>query len=445
MTEIIIKGKMLTIEILKDILYYLSLGRTGLLNKRVIVIGGGAAGMMAAITAAENGADVILLEQNEKLGKKIYITGKGRCNVTFSSDAEDFFAHVIRNPKFMYSAYYGFDNHMLMEKLEKAGCPLKVERGERVFPVSDHSSDVIHALQNMLHRNNVEIRLRTKVKDLIVDEASNRLKGVTLYNGEELLGDAVILATGGFSYQSTGSTGDGYTFAEKLGMDVKEAKPALVPINIKEDWCKELQGVSLKNVTLTMEMGKKTLYKEFGEMLFTHFGLSGPLVLSASSLWPDKMKEEIRFKIDLKPALSYEQLDKRLIRELESANNKQFKNSLGSLFPTKMIPVMIELSGIHPEKKCNEVSREERNSFCKLIKELTLTADGLRDFNEAIITRGGINVKEVNPSTMESKKIKGLFIAGEVLDVDAFTGGFNLQIAWSTGALAGESAASICE
>ncbi len=404
---------------------------------KVIVIGGGAAGMMAAVTAAERGCEVILLEKNEKLGKKLFITGKGRCNVTNAADMEILFKNVCRNEKFLYSAFYGYDNQALMAFIEEEGCPLKVERGDRVFPVSDHSSDIIAAFSGALRKRNVDIRLNTEVKSILYTE--DRAVGVNLANGKTLKADKIIVCTGGISYASTGSTGDGYRFAKESGHRFVEPKPALVPLEIRESWCKELMGLSLKNVTLTMMKGKKKLYEEFGEMLFTHFGVSGPLVLSASSYYngdPDTM-----LYLDLKPALTAEQLDKRILRDFEENMNKQFKNSLGGLFPAKLIPVMIDLSGIHPEKKVNEVSREERQNFVQLIKNLPLTVTDTRSFAEAIITRGGVSVKDVNPSTMESKLIQNLYFAGEVLDLDALTGGFNLQIAWSTGHLAGESAA----
>ena len=404
---------------------------------KVIVIGGGAAGMMAAVTAAERGCEVILLEKNEKLGKKLFITGKGRCNVTNAADMEILFKNVCRNEKFLYSAFYGYDNQALMAFIEEEGCPLKVERGDRVFPVSDHSSDIIAAFSGALRKRNVDIKLNTEVKSILYTE--DRAVGVNLANGKTLKADKIIVCTGGISYASTGSTGDGYRFAKESGHRFVEPKPALVPLEIRESWCKELMGLSLKNVTLTMMKGKRKLYEEFGEMLFTHFGVSGPLVLSASSYYngdPDTM-----LYLDLKPALTAEQLDKRILRDFEENMNKQFKNSLGGLFPAKLIPVMIDLSGIHPEKKVNEVSREERQNFVQLIKNLPLTVTGTRSFAEAIITRGGVSVKDVNPSTMESKLIQNLYFAGEVLDLDALTGGFNLQIAWSTGHLAGESAA----
>lgn len=410
--------------------------------KKVIVIGGGAAGMMAAIAAADQGSKVILLEKNEKLGKKLFITGKGRCNVTNAGDMENLFANVMTNEKFLYSAFYTYDNMAVMDFLEKAGCPLKVERGDRVFPVSDHSSDVIAAFQRELKKRGVEIRLNTEVKELLTpkEEEESYVTGVLLANGKKEPADAVIVATGGISYSSTGSTGDGYCFAKKVGHKVVDCKPSLVPFNMKEDWCKEAMGVSLKNVSLTLKCGKKEIYNGFGEMLITHFGISGPLALSASSYYVSKAKGDCICYLDLKPALTLEQLDKRVLRDFEESKNKQFRNALNHLFPSKLIPVMVKLSGIDPEKKVNEITKEERKSFVELIKNIPLTIDGVRDFKEAIITKGGISVKEVNPSTMESKVVTGLYFAGEVLDLDALTGGYNLQIAWSTGYLAGINA-----
>lgn len=426
---------------------------------KVLVVGGGAAGMMAAIAAADNGHKVTLLEKNEKLGKKLFITGKGRCNVTNAADMEVLFDNVCTNEKFLYSAFYQFDNKAAMAFVEKAGCPLKIERGDRVFPVSDHSSDVIAAFQRELKKRNVEILLNTEVKQLLFEELSedcidgkenikekkkkqtSRVVGVALAKEKALMADSVILCTGGISYPSTGSTGDGHLFAANCGHKIVECKPALVPLETAEKWCGDLMGLSLRNVNLRMYNGKKELYHGFGEMLFTHFGVSGPLVLSASSFYgkAKKDKGEVMLYIDLKPALDLEQLDKRLLRDFEEHKNKQFKNALNGLFPNKLIPVMIELSGIDPDKKINEITKEERRSFAMLIKSLPLRVSGTRPFAEAIITQGGLSVKDVNPSTMESKKVKGLYFAGELLDLDAMTGGFNLQIAWSTGYLAGSS------
>lgn len=400
--------------------------------------------MMAAIAAAKQGAKVTLLEKNEKTGKKIFITGKGRCNLTNACDQETFFDSVISNPKFLYSAFYQMDNRAVMDFFESAGCRLKEERGARVFPLSDHSSDVIAALNREMEKLRVQVRLHTPVKELLWEETEGEryITGVRLADGTEQKADAVIVATGGKSYESTGSTGDGYTFAEKLGHTIKEIKPALVPFTIKEEWCKALQGLSLKNVSVLVKTEKKKVYEGFGEMLFTHFGVSGPLILSASSSYVKKYKgQQVSLFIDLKPALTREQLDKRLLRDFEENKNRQFKNSLEGLLPSKMIPVMVELSGIAPEKRVNEITREERSRLVELFKNLEMTVTGTRGFQEAIVTQGGVHVKEINPGTMESKMIKGLYFAGEVLDLDALTGGFNLQIAWSTGYLAGSSAA----
>jgi len=344
----------------------------------------------------------------------------------------------------LYSSIYNFDNNAIIELLENYGCRTKIERGDRVFPVSDHASDVITALNRALKSNDVDIRLHTAVTELIMaeqqDEARTCIKGVKTQKGEEILADAVIVCTGGISYPSTGSTGDGYLFAEKAGMNIIEPKPALVPLECEENWCKELMGLSLRNVQVTLMDGKKQLFQDFGEMLFTHFGVSGPIILSASSQYVKKhYGNKLQLYIDLKPALDFEQLDKRVIRDFEENINKQFKNAVNGLFPSKLVPVMIRLSGIDPDKKVNEISKEERQRFVKLIKNLPLTINGTRSFLEAIITQGGVDVKEINPSTMESKKVKGLYFAGEVLDLDAVTGGFNLQIAWSTGYLAGNS------
>ncbi len=413
--------------------------------RKIIIIGAGAAGMMAAYAAALVGADVTLLEQNEKAGKKIYITGKGRCNLTNACATEELFDHVVRNSKFLYSAFYTFSNEMVMQFFEEAGCPLKTERGERVFPVSDHASDVIRALEKKLHALYVTIKLHASVKNLITDrtEDGNKVSGVILKSGEKLLADAVIIATGGLSYPTTGSTGDGYRFAKAAGHTVTRLMPSLVPLITSGDTAARLQGLSLKNVQARMYFAgkKKEVFDGFGEMLFTGNGISGPLVLSASSVY-DPENNGCTFVIDLKPALTTEQLDKRLLRDFSENLNKQFKNVLGGLLPSKMIPVMISMSGIPEDKPVNEITKEERQHLGALIKSFTLDVTGIGEFREAVITRGGIVVKEVDPSTMQSKLCKGLFFAGEVLDLDAVTGGFNLQIAWSTGYLAGLSAAT---
>ena len=414
---------------------------------RIIVIGGGPAGMFAAIAAAEAGSQVTLLEKNEKLGKKLYITGKGRCNITNAGDMDNLFANIMTNAKFLYSAFYSYDNQRVIDFFERNGLRTKIERGNRVFPVSDHSSDVIATLQKVLKEKKVKIMLHTQVQRLLeepsVDDMSqNVVTGVKLEDGTTMQADAVIVATGGFSYQTTGSTGDGYRFAKEMGHTVTDIHPSLVPFLAKEGYVQQMQGLALKNVEVRILNGKKLLYQEFGEMLFTHFGVSGPLLLSASAaIKPSLTAGELSMFIDLKPALSEEQLDHRLLREFDEAKNKQFKNSIGGLFPAKMIPVMLELSGIDPEKKVNEITKAERRYFIGLIKAFPVTLCGLRDFNEAIITKGGVKVKEVNPSTMESKLVPHLYFCGEVLDLDAMTGGYNVQIAWSTGYLAGVSAA----
>ncbi len=405
----------------------------------VIVVGGGAAGMMAAVFAARNGQNVQLLEKNEKLGKKLFITGKGRCNITNAADIEDLFTAVISNPKFLYSGFYSFTNQQVIDFFEELGVKTKVERGERVFPVSDHSSDVIAAFSRELKSLGVSVSLHTEVKELLCEQ--DKVCGVLLTNGKKMKADAVIVATGGISYPSTGSTGDGYRFARETGHRVTELLPSLVPMEVRQWYAKELQGLSLRNIEIRITDGKKKLYEEFGEMLFTHYGVTGPVILSASSVVAKTLnKKELTLHIDLKPALSEEQLDKRILREFDANHNKQYKNSIDSLFPAKLKPVMIELSEIEPEKKVNEITKEERQRLVHLIKDFTMTLTGLRGYNEAIITKGGVSVKEIDPGTMESKIIKGLYFAGEVLDLDAVTGGYNLQIAWSTGYLAGINA-----
>lgn len=405
----------------------------------VIVVGGGAAGMMAAVFAARNGQNVQLLEKNEKLGKKLFITGKGRCNITNAADIEDLFTAVISNPKFLYSGFYSFTNQQVIDFFEELGVKTKIERGERVFPVSDHSSDVIAAFSRELKLLGVSVSLHTEVRELLCEQ--DKVCGVLLTNGKKMKADAVIVATGGISYPSTGSTGDGYRFAKETGHRVTELLPSLVPMEVRQWYAKELQGLSLRNIEICITDGKKKLYEEFGEMLFTHYGVTGPVILSASSVVGKTLrKKELTLHIDLKPALSEEQLDKRILREFDANHNKQYKNSIDSLFPAKLKPVMIELSEIEPEKKVNEITKEERQRLVHLIKDFTMTLTGLRSYNEAIITKGGVSVKEIDPGTMESKKMKGLYFAGEVLDLDAVTGGYNLQIAWSTGYLAGINA-----
>ena len=405
----------------------------------VIVVGGGAAGMMAAVFAARNGQNVQLLEKNEKLGKKLFITGKGRCNITNAADIEDLFTAVTSNPKFLYSGFYSFRNQQVIDFFEELGVKTKIERGERVFPVSDHSSDVIAAFSRELKSLGVAVSLHTEVGELLCEQ--DKVCGVLLTNGKKMKADAVIVATVGISYPSTGSTGDGYRFARETGHRVTELLPSLVPMEVRQWYAKELQGLSLRNIEIRITDGKKKLYEEFGEMLFTHYGVTGPVILSASSVVGKTLrKKELTLHIDLKPALSEEQLDKRILREFDANHNKQYKNSIDSLFPAKLKPVMIELSEIEPEKKVNEITKEERQRLVHLIKDFTMTLTGLRGYNEAIITKGGVSVKEIDPGTMESKKMKGLYFAGEVLDLDAVTGGYNLQIAWSTGYLAGINA-----
>lgn len=415
---------------------------------KVIVIGGGAAGMMAALFAARNGHEVYLYEKNEKLGKKLFITGKGRCNVTNAGDMETLFGSVISNPKFLYSSFYGFTNEQTMELFEELGVPLKIERGNRVFPVSDHSSDIINALGRELKRLGVRVELNIEVKEVVTEQSNSSeskkqtgvFRKVVLSNGKKIVGDACIVATGGISYASTGSTGDGYRFAKENGHRVTELYPSLVPMEVKEWYAKELQGLSLRNVNAVIYDGKKKLYEEFGEMLFTHYGVSGPIIISASSKIGKKLQEkELRLCIDLKPALTMEQLDQRILRDFEENRNKQFKNAVDKLFPAKLKPIMLELSGISEDKKVNEISKEERLRFGHLIKHFEMTITGLRSYKEAIITKGGVSVKEIDPGTMESKKVEGLYFVGEVLDLDALTGGFNLQIAWSTAVAAGNA------
>ena len=409
----------------------------------VIVVGGGAAGMFAAIAAAKNGHQVTLYEKNEKLGKKIFITGKGRCNITNAADMEELFDAVVTNSKFLYSSFYGYTNQNVIDFFEYAGVPVKIERGNRVFPISDHSSDVIRALEREMKKVGVKVCLNTEVKS--VEAEKGKFNKVVLKDTTTQTADACIVATGGLSYRSTGSTGDGFRFAENVGHKVTQCFPSLVPMETKEPWICELQGLSLRNVEAKILDGKKELYKDFGEMLFTHFGVSGPLIISASSYVGKKFmdkngqKKELTLEIDLKPALTEEQLDQRVLRDFEENHNRQFKNAITKLFPTKLIPVMLELGGIDPEKKVNSIEKEERKQFVHLIKHFRMTLTGLRDYPEAIITKGGVNVKEIDPGTMESKLVKGLYFAGEVLDLDALTGGFNLQIAWSTGYAAGNA------
>ena len=406
--------------------------------KKVIVVGGGAAGMMAAVKASEN-ATVCLIERNDKLGKKLFITGKGRCNVTNACDTQEFFDNCIRNYKFLYSSIYGFDSSKVMEFFEDNGCPLKIERGQRVFPESDHSSDIIRTLERTLMNNGVEILKNTAVRDIIVEDGS--CCGIITDKNVMMRADAVILATGGKSYPVTGSDGNMHRVLERHGFNIINMRPGLVPLNIEEHECSDLSGMSLKNVSLELIINNKSIYSGFGEMMFTHFGITGPLVLSASSIYNGKYYgNKARALIDFKPALTMEQLDKRLLRDFEDNKNKQIRNALSSLLLQKLISPVLQRADIDPVKAVNEITREERARLAGVVKGFELTVSGTRDFNEAIITIGGVDVKNINPATMESKTVKNLYMAGEMLDVDGYTGGFNLQIAWSTGNNAGESA-----
>ena len=404
---------------------------------KVLVIGGGAAGMMAAYAAGMCGHEVTLLEQNEKLGKKIYITGKGRCNFTNASPLEEIMQAVVSNPKFLYSAFYTFSNDAVMDFFENQGMPYKIERGNRAFPVSDHASDVIRALERAMKEQGVRIRLHTKVRELLIED--NKVNGVLLADGSKIMTDSLILATGGLSYPTTGSTGDGHTMAKNCGHKIVTPRPALVPLTTKEEYILRMQGLSLKNVSLKIKDGKKVIYDAFGEMLFTHFGVSGPLVLSASSVLSRYFPREYQAYIDLKPALSEEVLNERLLREFSERPNQHIKAVFQQLLPAKMIPVMIELSQISMDKPVNAITKEERRRLVGLFKAFPFTISGTRGFKEAIITQGGVSVKDIDPATMESKRIKDLYLVGELLDLDALTGGYNLQIAWSTGYLAGIS------
>jgi predicted Rossmann fold flavoprotein len=411
-----------------------------LLKYDVVVVGGGPAGMIAAGTAASMGRKTILIEKNEKLGKKLFITGKGRCNVTNSADFDEFMKNIPKNSKFFYSAFNGFSNNDLIGLLEDLGLKIKVERGGRAFPESDKSSDVIKAFERYMNKYKVDVKLNSKVMN--IRQEGDVISGVLLANGESIECSSVIICTGGVSYPQTGSTGDGYEIARRAGHSINELMPSLVPLVAKDAFIKDLQGLSLKNVEIKAIADGQLVYEDFGEMLFTHYGLSGPIILSASFYVSDylRKKKEIKISIDLKPALSEEELDKRIIRDFEKNTNKQFKNSLDELFPQKMIPVVIALSGIDESKEVHQITKLERKAFVKLIKGFTITISGTRPIEEAIVTSGGINLKEISPKTMESKVVKGLYFAGEIIDLDAFTGGFNLQIAFSTGYTAGLNA-----
>lgn len=411
----------------------------------IVIVGAGAAGMMAAITAGRLGAKVCIVEKNEKPGKKIYITGKGRCNITNACDTEQLFNSIVSNKKFMYSSFYAFTNYDVIDFFETAGLRTKTERGERVFPVSDKSSDVIRTLWNECRKNQVDILFQSTVRDIMTDK--NGARGVRLSDGREINAGKVILATGGMSYQSTGSDGDGYRFATRTGHEIKECIQGLVPMNISDGAPEKMQGLSMKNVEMSFYIRKKDgrkkeLYREFGEMMFTHFGITGPIVLSASCYVGKYIGEHrVYAELDCKPALTKEKLHKRIVRDFEANPNVSLKNSLGALLPKSMIPVVLERTGVDGTTAVNQITREERERLVDMIKGMVFPVKSLRGWNEAIITRGGVSVKQINPSTMESKIVKNLYFAGEVIDVDALTGGFNLQIAWSTGHLAGESAA----
>lgn len=402
---------------------------------RVAVIGGGAAGQLAAVFAARNGNQVTIFEQNEKLGKKLYITGKGRCNLTNACTREGFFSSVVRNPRFLYSAYSFFGPEDIIRLIENAGVPTKIERGQRVFPVSDKSSDVLKALRLTIQKENISIRLNTKVLGISTDDFA--VSGVVTSHGKESF-DAVILATGGLSYPSTGSTGDGFRFARDLGHTVTDLFPSLISLETEENWCASVAGLTLKNVVLSAYRGKRKLYSDLGELLFTHSGVSGPLVLSCSSIIAKDPKGVLLF-IDLKPGLTDDQLVSRLIRDISANPRKTISGAFSDLLPRSLLPVVFRQADLDPEMPASAFSKSSRTSLVHTLKGLSLHVTRSGKLDEAVITCGGVSTKEINPSTMESKVIKNLYFAGEIIDVDAFTGGFNLQIAWSTGALAGSS------
>lgn len=413
--------------------------------RNTVIIGGGPAGLMAAISSAKNGDKVTIIEKMNSCGKKLLITGKGRCNITNNAQMDKFMENTPTNPKFLYGVFNNFTNKDIIELLESEGVKTKVERGERVFPVSDRAQDVLEALLHILKKENVQILTNTTAKRIITDAEKNVL-GVELDDGKEIKADKIILATGGKSYPVTGSTGDGYRIAKDLGHTITKIEPSLVPLTSHDEVCKKLQGLSLRNVAIQLQICDKVVYKDFGEMLFTHFGVSGPIVLSASSyLVKTKNIEQIlkedkvELEIDLKPALSEEKLDARILRDFEEKKNKQFKNSLDKLLPQKLIPVIIEKTNINESKKINEITKQERQKLVNELKHFKISINGTRPIEEAIVTSGGINIKEINPKTMESKLINGLYFAGEIIDVDCFTGGYNLQVAWSTGYTAGIS------
>lgn len=403
---------------------------------RVGIIGGGPAGIMAAGTAAGRGHDVTLIEKNKQLGKKLFITGKGRCNITNAAPIDEFFDNIISNKEFLYSSLYTFDNEAIIRLLEGYGLKIKVERGNRVFPESDKSSDVIKAFQKYLDHMGVEVLLNSKVSHVYMEDSSFM---VVLTTGEKMQFDRLIIATGGASYPATGSEGDGYKLAKAFGHTITRLKPSLVPIELHDPWLKDLMGLSLKNVTLKASDGKRIIHEEFGEMIFTHFGISGPIVLTMSNRI-NRLKKRPHLTIDLKPALDEDTLDNRLLRDFQEYTNKQLKNALNDLLPQKLIPLVIQISEILPDKTVHQITREERRRLLMAVKAFPLEFKGFRPLEEAIVTSGGIKVSEINPSTMESKIVPGLFFAGEIMDIDALTGGFNLQIAYSTGYLAGINA-----
>ncbi len=405
------------------------------MKEKICIVGAGPAGIIAAGIAGSRGKDVTLIEKNERIGKKLFITGKGRCNITNNAPIEDFFDNVMKNKNFLYSSFYSFTNRDIINLLESYGLKTKVERGNRVFPLSDKSSDVIKAFQKYLSDNNVKLLLNTNVNSIDLENE----KFIVKIDKEEMIFDKLIIATGGKSYPTTGSNGDGYIFAERLGHTITKIKPSLVPIEIKESWIKELQGESLKNVTLSAYAKKKLLYEEFGEMIFTHYGISGPIVLSMSNYLHRYINDGINFFIDLKPALDNKKLDNRILRDFELNNNKKIKNALDDLLPQKLIPIILFISALDPEKTVNQITKEERLNLLDSIKAFPLSFKSFRPIEEAIVTSGGVSTKEINPSTMESKLVQGLYFAGEVIDVDALTGGYNLQIAYSTGFLAGSN------
>ena len=413
-------------------------------RKNVIVIGGGPAGMIAAGTAAERGHNVKLIEQNKILGKKLLITGKGRCNLTNAcDDVETLIQNVPTNGNFLYSAFYTFSNMAVIDFFNKLGVETKVERGNRVFPVSDKSSDVVEALRNYIIKNNVEI-INDRVDSILTgndnSDEKSRISGVMCSKRGKISADRVIIATGGMSYQKTGSTGDGYFWAEELGHTITDIRPSLVPVKVKEDWIQDVLGLTLKNISIKVKNSKnKTIYTDFGEMMFAHFGLTGPVILSARAHMKNIKSEHYMIELDLKPGLSEKQLDERILRDFSENLNKDFKNSLNKLMPKKLIDPIIEMSEIDPLKKVNSITKSERTALVKLLKCIKFSVVDFCPIEQAIVTSGGINVKEINPSTMESKIVDGLFFAGEIIDVDAYTGGFNLQIAFSSGFLAGTS------